>query len=109
MDKRQAERALTNEWPGRIRVNSGLEEHKASREILKEIIVQPLEELGKLVDRIGRADETTLIQLKDLRYEIQPSVEEIEVLDRKIKGFVRGRNSRDEILKELKECRSSGT
>ena len=52
------------------------------------------------------ADETTVIQLKDLRYEIQPSIEEIEVLDRKIQGFIRGRISRDEILKELKECRS---
>eukprot|EP00794_Sanderia_malayensis_P006280 gene6280-7002_t len=112
MAEQQVERAMSGDESSESSENSTardprgdqdtLEDLKEYREINKEVNEDAIEELKSLTAQ----KETDSQRLAELRYTLEPTIKEIEVLDKKIQGMMKKLRLKRELINELKTCRA---
>eukprot|EP00794_Sanderia_malayensis_P007475 gene7475-8305_t len=112
MAEQQVERAMSGDESSGSSENSTardprgdqdtLEDLKEYREINKEVNEDAIEELKSLTAQ----KETDSQRLAELRYTLEPTIKEIEVLDKKIQGMMKKLRLKRELINELKTCRA---
>ena len=80
-----------------------LEVLKEDRDINKEVCEGTKEEITALVEQ---EEDIDVMRLMELRYIVEPTIREIEHLDKKVQGMMKKLRFKRDLVNELKQCRS---